>query len=132
MKVVVQFLCVVLCAGCGSVRTPQPAPAPQGKIISLPKVPVEGVDYSDGISGHEAQLVAAEYFRRIVGSCGMPDEPLDSGEFWSIQLWGGYAGADSGRLLLAKNGSKLLFQPPAGGLGTSTKVMLQYLGVKYE
>ena len=90
------------------------------------------MNYGDGISYHEAELVVADYFPKLVGLCGMPDTPQDRGEFWCVHLWGGIVPVDYGRLWLAKDGSKLLLEPPRKGFTTSTKYHLQRLGISYD
>jgi hypothetical protein len=113
--------------GCGSVRSAKPQ-----KAILLPEYPVEGVTFTDGVSLAEAELVGASYFLRVVGSCGMPDKPEDRGDFWRIQLWGGIGGSDYGQLWVAKDGSRVLLQPPPKGFRSSTKALLERQGVAYE
>ena len=122
---------LLLSVGCVSVR-PQKTEAPTKKAIVLPEYPVAGVNYSDGITQAEAELLAASYFRRVVGNCGMPDECRDQGTFWCVQLWGGIAGLDYGQLRVAKDGSRILLQPPRKGLRPLTKELLQRQGISYE
>ena len=133
MKAAIPILFFVFCVGCGSIHhQPQAEATVQAQFVSLPKVPVEGVDYTQGITCSGAESVAVVYFRRFVAGCGMPDAPQDRGEFWCVQLWGGYAGVDYGQLWLAKDGSKILLQPPAKGLKSPTKTMLQRQGIRYD
>ena len=67
--------------------------------ISLPQIPIAGVQLDHSLKQEEVAVLSSDYFERFVSGCGMPDTPVDRGEFWSVQLWGGYAGSDYGRFL---------------------------------
>jgi len=125
MKAAAMIGCLLLCAGCGSV----PPQNPSQKAVALPEYPVDGVNYADGVDQAEAESIAASYFRRVVGGCGMPDKPENRGDLWCIQLWGGFAAADYGRLWVAKDGSRILLEPPHKGFRSSTKALLERQGV---
>jgi hypothetical protein len=133
MKLAISILLIVSCIGCGSIDRPSNVGmAPHGKTISLPQVPADGVNYAQGITYDGAVLVARAYFIKFIGACGGPDTPQDFGEFWRIQLWGGFAPSDYGRFWLAKDGSKIMLEPPRKGLKSSTKSLLQRQGIAYD
>src|SRR4051812_36374554 len=129
MRLAAFIVCLLLCIGCGSVRS-QKAGAHTEDALVLREYPVEGVKYADGITQAEAELLAASYFSRIVGNCGMPGKPQDRGMFWCVQLRGGIVGRYYGQLRVAKDGSRILLQPPRNGL-RSTKELLQRRGITY-
>jgi hypothetical protein len=80
----------------------------------------------------EVHAVAEEYFKTFVCGCGMPATPVEPGEFWSVQLWGGYAGSDYGRFLISKDGRLVTLEPPRSGLKSVTRHLLSNYGVHYE
>ncbi len=131
MKFAVLVTCLLLSAGCGSVR-PQKAEAPTQRAIVMLKYLVEGVTFTDGVNQVEAELISVNYFPRVVGGCGMPDKPEDRGVFWCIQLWGGIVGSDYGQLWVAKDGNSILLEPPWNGFRPPTKMLLKRQGVAYE
>ena len=91
--------------GCASANRPA-----SPRLISLPKIPVEGVDYSHGISMGQANTVAWAYFHRHFGLCGVPEGILSDGNYWMYELYVGFGGTYRGRLWIAKDGSEVLFQ----------------------
>ncbi|MEI9864069.1 MAG: hypothetical protein WDN00_05850 [Limisphaerales bacterium] len=86
---------------------------------------LQGVHWDDGLTEKEAAILSSDYFRRFVSGCGMPDEPQSDGRFWSVQLWVGIGGTDSGRFLFAKDGSEMLLEPSKSGLSSTTREMLK-------
>jgi hypothetical protein len=79
-----------------------------------------------------AVLIAHAYFTKFIAVCGGTDAPQDCGEFWCIQLWGGFAPSDYGRFWLAKDGNKIMLEPPRKGLKSSTKSLLKRQGIAYD
>ena len=110
----------------------KPAPQPNAASIVLPPIPVPGVQTDHTLQQQEVALLASEYFKRFVSGCGMPDTPVDQGEFWSVQLWGGYAGSDYGRFLISMDGRRVTLTPPRSGVKSSTRSLLSHYGVQYE
>ena len=47
---------------------------------------------SDGITAKESELLAKWHYETQFGSCFEQKPPVDSGDFWSIQICGGYGG----------------------------------------
>ncbi|HEX7861015.1 MAG TPA: hypothetical protein VF773_11850 [Verrucomicrobiae bacterium] len=101
-------------------------------VVSLPKLTAEGVTFEDGLEEQEAVILSSQYFHRFVSGCGMPDKPQDNGEYWRVQLWGGYVPTDYGTLQLAKDGSQVLLAPPKRGFKTVTQYMLRGHSVSFE
>jgi hypothetical protein len=120
MRFALSILLAGLCVSCSTVE-PQ-----SGSAVSLPKITAEGVSYEDGIQKEEAVILSSVYFRRFVSGCGMPDTPQDAGQYWRVQLWGGYGGSDYGTLRLAKDGSEVLLAPPRRGFKSVTREMLRH------
>jgi hypothetical protein len=127
MRIALAILVCALCASCSTVK--QKAP-PQRAIRSvvLPVIAVPGVRTDHQLQEQEVAALASEYLKRFVTGCGMPDRPVDSGGFWSVQLWGGYAGTDYGRFLISKNGQQVTLEPPRSGLKSSTRSLLSHNG----
>ena len=89
-----------------------------------------GVQPDHELRQPEVYAVSKEYFRTFVCGCGMPDTPLDHGEFWSVQLLGGYAGSDYGRFLISRDGRHVTLEPPRSGMKSSTRSLLSHYGVQ--
>jgi hypothetical protein len=113
-------------------RAREVAVIPKGGTVSLPKLTLDGVNFEDGLQVKEAVLLSSEYFRLFVAGCGMPDDPKDGGRFWCVQLLGGYSGVDYGHLLLAKDGSEILLEPPKNGFKFETRKKLQWKHISLE
>ncbi len=124
MKTAVVILCFAICAGCTSVR--------QGKPVSLPVPHFESWSFANGVSCSGAQLVSGYYYQRLVAMCGAPGEPQDRGEFWEVELRPGGGGDLHGRLLIAKDASKILLEPPTGGFKDTSKQWLRSQRIRYD
>jgi hypothetical protein len=123
MRATLPILLASLCLSCSTVERQS------AKVISLPKLTVEGVTFNDGLQEQEAGVLSSKYFHSFVSGCGFPDEPQDDGHYWRVQLWGGYFPTDYGTLRLAKDGSEVLLVPPTRGFQTVTQHMLKYQSI---
>lgn len=133
MRPALAILVGILCASCSTVeRGTGSRPPSVASAIVLPEVSVPGVQTGHPLQQREVALLSSEYMRRFVCTCGMPDTPLDDGRFWAVQLWGGFAGEDYGRLVLSKDGRRVSLEPPRSGLKRSTRSMLSHNGVRHE
>jgi hypothetical protein len=126
MRFAASIFLAASCASCSTVNQQY------SKVVSLPKLTVDGVRFDDGLQEAEAATLSAEYFHNFVSGCGMPDKPQDDGRYWRVKLWGGYVATDYGTLRLAKDGSEALLEPPRGGFKSVTQEMLRYHNVSKE
>jgi hypothetical protein len=100
--------------------------------VLLPLISVLGVQTDHTLQPEEVTALSSEYFKRFVCGCGMPDRPIDKGEFWKVQLWGGIAGIDYGQFSISKDGRRVTLEPPRSGLKSSTRHLLSRSGVQYQ
>jgi hypothetical protein len=100
--------------------------------VPLPDLVVAGVVPDHSLTREEVAAVSSAYIERFVSGCGLADAPVDRGASWSVQLWGGYAGSDYGRLQISKDGRRVSLWPPRRGLSSTTKALLTRYGVSYE
>jgi hypothetical protein len=135
------ILFCILYTSCSTVHNPVPArntaehkTAIQRGIgsILLPSISVPGVQTDHALQPEEVSALSSEYFRRFVCGCGMPDRPVDRGEYWEVQLWGGIVGTDYGHFLISRDGQRVTLKPPRTGLKASTRSLLSGTGVHYE
>lgn len=131
MRIALAILACALCASCSTVKQEAPPHRTVGPVL-LPVITVPGVQTDHQLQQQEVAGLASEYFKRFVSGCGMSDTPVDSGGFWNVQLWGGYAATDYGRFLISKNGQQVTLEPPPSGLKSSTRSLLSHNGVQYE
>lgn len=116
-----------------AVRRAEAARKPEAPVGTVVTLPPPGIDVGAGsLDSNSAKDIASRYFWKYVSGCGMPDSPVDRGVFWSVQLWGGYAGSDYGRMWLSKDGSSVLLEAPKRGFNHVTKSMLSAQGILYE
>src|SRR6266568_2653108 len=106
MRVALAILVCVLCASCSTTEQRAAPPLTAASLV-LPPIAAPGVQTDHTLQQREVVVLSSEYFKRFVCGCGMPDTPVDRGEFWSVQLWGGYAGSDYGRFLISKDGRRV-------------------------
>jgi hypothetical protein len=124
MKSLLLLVCLAICGGCASVR--------QREAVSLPVPHFESWSFTNGVSCSGAELLSWYYYQKVVAKCGAPGEPQDHGEFWDVDLRPGGDGDLYGRLLIAKDGRKILLEPPTGGFKDSTKQWLRSQRIKYD
>jgi hypothetical protein len=135
MKSAIAMLLLVMTASCSMLSqrdTQEVGSSASRSPIALPQIPVPGVQLDHSLQRQEVALLSSEYFRRLISGCGMPDAPVDQGEFWSVQLWGGYAGSDYGRFLISKDGRRVTLEPPRYGLKATTRSSLSHHGVQCQ
>src|SRR4051812_4558029 len=125
MRVALAIVICVFCASCSTVEHNAPS-------VVLPAIAVAGVQTDHPLLQQEVAALSSEYFERFVCGCGFPDTPVDQGEFWSVQLWGGYTASDHGRFLISKDGRRVTLEPPRSRLRGSTRHLLSHYGVQYE
>jgi len=134
MKSFCSIILILLCASC-STSQPEAAKYSESpdreKLIALPEMPVPGVALKDGVQKDEASKISHHYFKAFVNGCGMPEDPVDRGEFWSTDLLCGYGGSDCGRFWIYKDSGKVLLEPTPRGLSRITKDMLTRQGVRF-
>jgi hypothetical protein len=135
------LLICISCTSCSTDHNPAPARSAEehktaswrGAVpILLPSISVPGVKADHALQPEEVTVLSSEYFRRFVCGCGMPDRPVDKGEYWKVQLWGGIVGTDYGQFLISKDGRRVTLEPPRSGLRSSTRSLLSHSGVHYE
>jgi hypothetical protein len=134
MKPALILFTIVLSVSCSTVKedaTSSTGSNPTTSIV-LPETPVEGVSFDHDLTQQEVAMLSAEYFKRFVSGCGMPDTPELEDDSWSVQLWGGYAGSDYGHFLISKDGRRVTLEPPRSGLTRSTRTLLTHFGVLSE
>ncbi|MEO7497798.1 MAG: hypothetical protein ABIT83_00980 [Massilia sp.] len=67
---------------------------------------LDGVDASDGISGHEAEQIAQAYFSGFVSGCGGIDQAALVNDEWLVPASFGFAGRPMAPIRIsAKNGA---------------------------
>ncbi len=123
MKTAILVVCLAVCAGCTSVR--------QGKATSLPVPHFESWSFTNGVYFSGAELLSSYYYGKLVAECGAAGEPHDRGEFWSVDLHPN-SGEPYGQLLISKDASKILLEPPTGGFKDTTKQWLRSQRIKYD
>ena len=131
MRVALAILVCALCASCSTTQK-NAASQPTFASVVLPPIPVPGVQTDHALEQQEVAELSWEYFKRFVSGCGMPDTPVIQGEFWRVQLWGGFAGSDYGRFLISKDGRRVTLEPPPSGLTSITRSALSHYGVQYK
>ncbi len=129
---VLLLLGTVSCSTVPRLDTPEAGSSVARSQIGLPQIPIPGVRLDHSLQQQEVAVLSSEYFKRFVSGCGMSDTPVDQGDFWSVQLWGGYAGSDYGRFLISKDGRRVALEPPRSGLKPPTRSLLSQHGVQYQ
>jgi len=76
--------------------------------------------------------MSSAYFLKYVCACGGPATPVKNRDGWTVQLHGGYGGSDYGRLLISRDGRRVVLEPPETGFKSSTRYLLGHYGVAYE
>jgi hypothetical protein len=135
------ILICISCISCSTEHNPTPVrsiaeqkttPRRGTASILLPTISVPGVPTDQILQPEEVTVLSSEYFKRFVCGRGMPDQPVDKGAFWKVQLWGGIAGTDYGQFLISKDGQRVILEPPRSGLKSSTRDWLSYYGLQHE
>ena len=89
-------------------------------------------DRSHAPTAGGGQAINPSTSRGLCPGVACPIHQWIRGEFWSVQLWGGYAASDYGRFLISKDGRRVALVPPRSGLKRSTRSLLSNYGVEYE
>ncbi len=125
------LICTVSCSTLDQ-RDSRRSDSPSHASITLPQIPVPGLQLDHVLRQKEIADLSSHYFKSFVSGCGMSDKPVNEGNSWSVQLWGGIAGTDHGRLLISKDGRQVIYRPSKSELENSVRSRLARYPVPLE